>query len=116
MIMLCRAVPYELIILSRAARRHVVVQSVILAELKRALPIVHPVRVFRSNAQIATGFACRNRPRINCNNEFACVYLCLRAFAFVSTVRDRPRARTCMRSRAHAYICARCERHLKSIK
>ena len=47
---------------------------------------------------------------------FTCVCVHLRLGAFVSTVRDRPRARTCMRSRAHAYICARCERHLKSIK
>ena len=63
--------------------------------------IVHP-ESFRSNAQIAIAFARRNRPRVHRNDEFACVYL--RSHAFASTVRDRPRARTCVRSRARTYI------------
>ena len=45
---------------------------------------------FRSNAQSAIVFACRNRSRLDRNDEFACVNLRLRAFA--STVRNRPRA------------------------
>ena len=67
--------------------------------------IVHP-ESFRSNAQNANAFARRNRPRVERNDEFACVYLRSRAFAcvrlrsFSSTVRDRPRART----RARTYI------------
>ena len=58
-----------------------------------------------SNVQIAIDFARRNR-----NDEFACIYLRSRAFA--SNVHDRLDARTCV----HAYIRARRELHLKSIK
>ena len=63
--------------------------------------IVHP-ESFRSNAQNANAFARRNRPRVDCNDEIACVYLRLRAcvcvrlrvlFA-VDRVRVRTRART----------------------
>ena len=68
--------------------------------------IVHPDS-FRSNAQNAITFARRNHPRVNRSGEFACVYLHLRAFA--GTVRDRARARTCMRARVR-------ELHLKCIK
>ena len=42
--------------------------------------IVHP-ESFRSKN--ANAFASRNRPRIDRNDEFACVYLRSRAFAFV---------------------------------
>ena len=85
--------------------------------------IVHP-ESFRSNAQNANAFACRNRPRVERNDEFACVYLRsfasmhlrsfasmhLRSFAsmhlrsFASTVCDRPHARTSVRTRARTYI------------
>ena len=71
--------------------------------------IVHP-ESFRSNAQNANAFARRNPPRVECSDEFACVYLRSRAFAcvrlrsFASTVRDRPRARTCVRTRARTYM------------
>ena len=61
--------------------------------------IIHP-ESFRSNAQNANAFACRNLPRVECNDEFAHVYLrsfaCVRLHSFASTVRDRPRARTYM--------------------
>ena len=40
--------------------------------------IVHP-ESFRSNAQNAIAFARRNRPRVDRNDEFACVYLHSRA-------------------------------------
>ena len=63
------------------------------------LSIVHP-EFSRSNAQKANAFACRNCPRVERNDEFAYVYL--RSFA--STVRDRPRARTCVRTPARTYI------------
>ena len=43
------------------------------------LYIVHP-ESFRSNAQNAIAFACRNRPHVNRSGEFACIYLHLRAF------------------------------------
>ena len=49
--------------------------------------IAHP-ESFRSNAQIAIAFARRNRPSVHRNDEFACVYLRSRAFAFASIVRD----------------------------
>ena len=52
------------------------------------LYIVHP-ESFRSNAQNANVVARRNRPRVERNDEFACVYLHLRLFA--STVPDRLR-------------------------
>ena len=64
--------------------------------------VVHP-ESFRYNAQNAIAFSRRNRPRVDRNDEFACVYLRSRAFAcmclhsFASTVRDRPRARTYVR-------------------
>ena len=63
--------------------------------------IVYP-ESFRSNAQIAIAFARRNRPRVDRNDEFACVYLRSRAFA--STVCDRLHVRTCVRTRVHTYI------------
>ena len=44
--------------------------------------IVNPER-FRSNAQNTIAFARRNLPRVNCNDEFACIYLRSRAFASV---------------------------------
>ena len=82
--------------------------------------VVHP-ESFRSNAQIAIAFACRNRPRVNHSDEFACVYLRSRVFA--STVRDRLRACTCVRTYVRVFahtlymhIYARRELHLKSIK
>ena len=53
--------------------------------------IVHP-ESFRSNTQIAIAFARRNRPRVDRNDEFACV----RLRSFASTVHDRPCARTCV--------------------
>ena len=52
--------------------------------------IVHP-ESFRSNAQNAIAFAGRNRPSVDRNDEFACVYLRLRVFA-------------CVRTRARTYI------------
>ena len=64
--------------------------------------IVHP-ESFRSNAQNANAFACRNRPHVERNDEFACVYLrlraCVRLHSFASTVRDQPRSRMCVRMR-----------------
>ena len=66
--------------------------------------IVHP-ESFRSNTQNAIAFARRNRPRVKRNDAFACVYLRLRSFA--STVRDRLRARTCVRTRIRTYIYIR---------
>ena len=69
--------------------------------------IVHP-ESFRSNTQNANAFARRNHPRVERNDEFACVYLrlraCVRLRSFASTVRDRPRSRTCVRTRARTYI------------
>ena len=59
--------------------------------------IVHP-ESFRSNAQNAIAFARRNRPHVNRSDR-------LRAFA--STVCNRVRARTCVRSHLRA-----CEVHL----
>ena len=58
--------------------------------LRTSIHIVHP-ESFRSNTQIAIVFARKNRPRVNRNGEFACVYLHSRTLAFTSTVRDRPR-------------------------
>ena len=60
--------------------------SVTITELPRSFllrdyrAIVHP-ESFRSNAQNANAFARRNRPRVERNDEFACVYL--RSFACV---------------------------------
>ena len=69
--------------------------------------IVHP-ESFRSNVQNANAFAHRNSPRVDRNDEFACVYLrsfaCVRLRSFASTVHDRPRARTCVRTRAHVRV------------
>ena len=62
---------------------------------------VHP-ESFRSNAQNANAFERRNRPRVKRNGAFICVRLRLRSFA--STVRDRPRALTCVRTRLCMYI------------
>ena len=68
----------------------------------RSLRIVNS-ESFRSNA-----FARRNRPHVERNDKFACVYLrsfaCVRLHSFASTVRDRPRAHTCVRTRARTYI------------
>ena len=61
--------------------------------------IVHP-EGFRSNAKVAIAFARRNRLCVHRNEEFACVYLRSCAFT-LSTVRDRPRARTCVRTYVH---------------
>ena len=62
--------------------------------------IVHP-ESFRSNAQNAIAVARRNRPRVHHNDEFACVYLRLRA-----CVCDRPRARTCVAyARTYVFTC-----------
>ena len=69
--------------------------------------VVH-LESFRSNAQNANAFARRNCQRVERNDEFSCVYLCsfacVRLRSFASTVRDRPRARMCVRTRAHTYI------------
>ena len=61
--------------------------------------IVHP-ESFRFYTQNANAFARRNRPRVERNVEFACV----RLRSFASTVCDRPRARTCVHTRARTYI------------
>ena len=69
--------------------------------------IVHP-ECFRSNTQNANIFACRKCRHVQCNDEFAGVYLCsfacVRLLLFASTVRDRPRARTCIRTHVPIYI------------
>ena len=63
----------------------------------------------RSNTQIAIAFARRNRPRVHRNDEFACVYLHLRAFVFVFV------CEYCLRSTACAYVraCVRTRRELR---
>ena len=63
--------------------------------------IVHP-ESFRSNAQNAITFARRNRPYVNRSGEFACVYLHLRAFAFVCVCEYILFAIECVRVRAIA--------------
>ena len=63
--------------------------------------IVYP-ESFKSNTQITIAFARKNRPRVHRNDEFVCVYLRSRAFA--STVRDRPRVRTCIRTYIRIYV------------
>ena len=76
------------------------------------LYIAHP-ESFRCNAQIAIAFARRNRPRIHRNDEFACIYLRSRAFAFAFVCEyilfaiDRVRVRTYVRDRGDVYtrIC-----------
>ena len=72
--------------------------------------IVHP-EFFRSNAQNANTFARRNWPRVERNDEFACVYL--RSFACVRLrvlfAIDRVRIRTCVRVR----ICACVRVHVR---
>ena len=65
------------------------------------LRIVHP-ESFRSNAQNAIAFACRNRPRVKRNDEFACVYLRSRAFAFAFVCEYCSRLTACAYVRAHA--------------
>ena len=50
----------------------------VLERKRNLVHIEHPER-FRSNAQNANAFARRNRPRVEHNDEFACVYLRLRA-------------------------------------
>ena len=64
---------------------------------------------FRSNAQSAIVFACRNRPRVDRNDEIACVNLLSRAFA--STVCNRPSALTCVRTRVPTCIGELLEWH-----
>ena len=68
--------------------------------------IVHP-ESFRSNSQNAIAFARRNRPRVDRNDEFACVYLRLRACVCVRLqvlfAIDRVCVRA-LRTRAHTYI------------
>ena len=66
--------------------------------------IVHPER-FRPNAQNAIAFTCRNRPHVNRSGEFAYIYLHLHLRAFASTICDRARARTCVKS--HVRACDR---------
>ena len=79
--------------------------------------IVHP-ESFRSNAQNAIAFACRNRPHVNRSDRlhaFICVRLRLHAFAYVceyclrssACAYVRAIARTCVRSHLRA-----CEVHL----
>ena len=63
--------------------------------------IVHP-ESFRSNAQNAIAFARRNRPRVKRNDEFACVYLRSRAFAFVFAFVCEYCSRSTAYVRAHA--------------
>ena len=53
--------------------------------------IVHP-ESFRSNAQSVIVFARRNRPRVDRNYEFACIYLHWRAFACVCEYSSRSTA------------------------
>ena len=64
-------------------------------------PIVYP-ESFRSNAQNANAFARRNRPRVERNDEFACVYL--RSFACVRLRVLFTIDRVCVRMRALTYI------------
>ena len=65
--------------------------------------ILHP-ESFRSNAQNANAFALRNRPRVDRNNEFACVYLrlcaCVCIHLRVQFTIDCVRIRACI----HAYV------------
>ena len=65
--------------------------------------IVHP-ESFRSNTQNANAFARRNRPRVKRNGGFICVRVRLRLRSFASTVRVRPHALTCVRTRLRTYI------------
>ena len=65
--------------------------------------VVHPER-FRSNAQNVNAFARRNRPRVKRNGAFICIRVHLRLRSFASTVRDQPRALTCVRTRLRTYI------------
>ena len=65
--------------------------------------IVHP-ESFRSNTQNANTFRRRNRPRVKRNGAFICVRVRLRLRSFASTVRDRPRALTCVRTHLRTYI------------
>ena len=65
--------------------------------------IVHP-ESFSSNAQIAIAFARRNRPRVDRNDEFACVYLRSRACVCVRLRVLFVIDRVCVRACVHAYI------------
>ena len=66
---------------------------------------VHP-ESFRSNAQIAIGFACRNRPRVHRNDEFAYVYLRSHAFpfAFVCDYCSQSTVRACVREYVRVFF------------
>ena len=57
--------------------------------------IVHP-ESSRSNTQSLIAFACRNRPHVDRNDEFACVFLRSRAFACVCEY--------CSQSTVRAYV------------
>ena len=74
---------------------------------KPYLYIVHP-ESFKSNAQNANAFARRNRPRVERNDEFACVYLRLRACVCIRLrvlfAIDRVRVHACVRAHVHIYI------------
>ena len=67
--------------------------------------IVHP-ESFRSYAQITIAFAHRNRPFVHCNDEFACVDLRSRAFAFAFVCEYSSRSTACayVRAFAHTYV------------
>ena len=65
-----------------------------------SLLIVHP-ESFRSNAQNTIVFAHINHPRINHSDEFAYVYLHLRAFAI-----DRVHVHAYIRAHTCVYTCA----------
>ena len=65
--------------------------------------ILHP-ESFRSNAQNANAFACRKRPCVERNDEFACVYLRLRAFYLRSRAFACVRLRDRMRAYARTYV------------
>ena len=66
---------------------------------------VHP-ESFRSNAQNANAFACRNLPRVDRNDEFACVYLCLRACVCVrlQVLFAIDRVHACVRAHICIYV------------
>ena len=65
--------------------------------------IVHP-KSFRSNAQNAIAFARRNCPRVKRNDDFAYVYLRLRAFAFVCEYCSQSTACAYVRAHARTYV------------
>ena len=91
----------------RKALRHIVNRPLVLctyAEKVRSTRIVHP-ESFRSNVQIPIMFARRNRPRVDCSDEFACVYLHLRAFAFACVCEYCSRSTACAYVRAYIRTC-----------